>query len=98
MLWLKENQNCLAEITIFTDRYLQGSELREIRDSHSGILSVRPILSEASEEHIHSHIDMSKSVEELFIQFHTFRTSGLSPSSELMDIFREAAALKGTEK
>ena len=98
VLWLKENQNCLAEITIFTDRYLQGSELREIRDSHSGILSVRPILSEASEEHIHSHIDMSKSVEELFIQFHTFRTSGLSPSSELMDIFREAAALKGTEK
>ncbi len=97
VIWLKENQDCLAEITIYTDRYLQGSELREIRDSHSGILSVRPILTEESEELTQSHIDMSKSVEELFIQFHTFRNSGLPPSSELLGIFREAAELKGTE-
>jgi DNA repair protein SbcD/Mre11 len=83
-----QNQSCWVELEIMVDKPLEVSELAELRKSHSGIITIRPIfpesLTEASEVHRLSELSLVE-------RFNLFfgREYGAAPPEDLVRFFLE---------
>ena len=87
--WLKENQNCLVELTIRTDNYLSSEDRRNLNSLHEGIISIHPELTnhEILKNRIQD-IDTEQNMESLFRDYFLFRKN-LEPNNRLTELFRE---------
>lgn len=92
--WLKENQHALVELTMFTDTYLDGKERKALHEVHKGIVAIMPKLREESmtEEEAAYQIDLSKSLESLFVEYFQNK-HGQEPGKDILDLFREVQGL-----
>ncbi|MDP4266487.1 MAG: exonuclease subunit SbcD [Bacteroidota bacterium] len=90
--WLKENRDTtLVELTMQSDNYLTAEERKLLNDSHPNIINLIPIVksSPLNSENPIKEIDISKDIEDLFIEFFKYKNSGQLPSNELLSLFRE---------
>jgi len=89
--WLNEHKNDLIELTIQTDTYLTSEDRRKLYQSHKGIISIIPELTgdnQISKEQ-NSKIDLSKSMDSLFIDYFKSKKENQEPNQELLDLFKE---------
>ena len=94
VLWLKENLEALVELTIVTDEFLSSKDRKRLNDAHTGIINIIPeVKHKAFILNRQGNIDLSKSIEQLFIDyFH--HNKGQSPDESTMELFKEVL---GTE-
>ena len=93
LLWLNENPDCLAELTMVTDTYLTAQERKQLSAAHDGIIMIVPEVKNASEFSAGNKksIDLTKTMEELFTDY--FRhEKGQEPNNDLMKLFTEILA------
>lgn len=87
--WLKENPESLVELTMATDVYLTAEERKRLYAAHKGIVSLIPDVANRYEigpdRH---HIDLSKSMEELFREYF-LHVKGQSANENILRLFRE---------
>lgn len=93
LLWLGENPDCLAELTIVTDTFLTALERKQMSSAHNGIVSIIPEVKNAGEiiAGNKKNIDLTRSMEELFRDY--FRhAKGQEPNEEIISLFTEILA------
>ncbi len=93
LLWLGENPDCLAELTIVTDTFLTALERKQLSSAHNGIVSIIPEVKNAGEiiAGNKKNIDLTRSMEELFRDY--FRhAKGQEPNEEIISLFTEILA------
>lgn len=91
--WLTGNQDCLVELTMVTDTFLTALERKQLGAAHDGIVAIIPEVKDSgrTEAGQKSGIDLSKSMESLFIDY--FRhEKGQEPDEEVMKLFTEILA------
>ena len=91
--WLGENQDVLVELTLVTDTFLTAMERRQLNAVHSGIVSIIPEVTNATNlvGSRQKQIDLSRSMEELFCDY--FRhDKGQEPNDEIKSLFTEILA------
>lgn len=91
--FLKENPECLIELTIVTDSFLTAADRKLLGSCHDGIVTIIPEVKNAgglSSEKGKS-IDLSKTMEELFDEYF-YRAKGQAPNEDLMALFKEMLA------
>ncbi len=91
--WLKDNPDCLVELTMVTDTYLTAQERKQLSAAHQGIVTIIPEVSNNAEFQSGSkkEIDLTKNMETLFTDY--FRHSkGQEPNDEIMKLFSEILA------
>ena len=91
--WLLEHQSALIELTMSTDTYLTAEERKSIISAHNGIISIIPDVKKGAgdAENLHRTIDLSRGMEELFIDY--FRSQkGQGPNQSILNLFKEVLA------
>jgi DNA repair protein SbcD/Mre11 len=88
--WLKEKDDALIELTIITEKFLSGEEKKKLLDANQGIISIIPEVRDKTflESISCQSIDLSKSNEELFIEYFKFKNETL-PNERLLSLFKE---------
>jgi exonuclease SbcD len=88
--WLEHNQHFLVEVSIESDTYLTAEERKHLLMSHDGIIDIIPIVSsEIDSAGVQPAArDLSKSVEDLFIDFFLHETKQ-RPNKEMISLLRE---------
>ena len=67
LLWLKDNQEALVELTLISDNYMAADERKALYQAHNGIVAIIPeVRNQAVLKNERSSIDLNQSVEELF--------------------------------
>lgn len=91
--FLKENQECLVELTIVTDTFLTAADRKLLASVHEGIVTIIPEIKDgaALSAGKGKSIDLTKTMQELFGEY--FRQAkGQSPNEDLMALFTEMLA------
>jgi exonuclease SbcD len=91
--FLKENPECLIELTIVTDSFLTAADRKQLSSAHDGIVTIIPEVkdSEGLSSGKGKNIDLTKTMEELFSEY--FRQAkGQAPNEDLMALFVEMLA------
>lgn len=89
LIWLRENQNALVELTVQTDQFLSAKDRKAILNAHSGIIAIIPdIVSAENISETKANIDLSQNIASLFRQYFKFK-KGQEISDELMGLFKE---------
>lgn len=94
--WLTENKNALVELTIVSETYLTAEERKRLYNSHNCIINIIPEVRNAEmpmENHT-SNIDVSKSIDELFIDYFKYKNGGQEPNERLMKLFKETLSVE----
>jgi len=93
LLWLGENPDCLAELTIVTDTFLTALERKQMSSAHNGIVSIIPEVKNAGEiiAGNKKNIDLTRSMEELFRDYFRY-AKGQEPNEEIISLFTEILA------
>lgn len=95
VLWLRENQDILVELTLVTDDYLKADERKQLFQAHDGIVTLIPEVKAITIENQQTNsIDLNQNMEELFMQYFKSR-HGQNPNQELLDLFKEVRAEQG---
>ena len=86
--WCEEERdpNTWVDLEIMTDRVLTTEELKRLRGLHPGILNIRPVLLQDTEEVQDFHNRENKRIDELFMDYYKSRT-GIGITDELMKAF-----------
>lgn len=89
LLWLRQNQDALVEITMATDEFLSVTDRRALSEVHPGIVHIIPeVRSSAFVLNQQGTIDLNRSIEQLFTDyFHHAR--GQQPDATTMELFKE---------
>jgi exonuclease SbcD len=91
--FLKENPECLIELTIVTDSFLTAADRKQLSSAHDGIVTIIPEVKDtaALSSGKGKNIDLTKTMEELFGEY--FRQAkGQAPNEDLMALFVEMLA------
>ncbi len=93
--WLANNQNCLVELTISTDNYLNATDRKLLSQVHEGIIQIIPEVkfSNTNLQENGKEINLSKGMEELFAEYFNY-SKGLPPDEQLMNLFREVLSVE----
>ncbi len=93
LLWLTENQDCLAELTMVTDTFLTALERKQLSSAHNSIVTIIPEVKNSSgfTSGNKKNIDLTNTMEELFINYFRHK-KGQEPNDELMALFAELLA------
>jgi exonuclease SbcD len=90
--WLTENQESFVELTIVSDTYLSVTDRKRILDIHEGIVTIIPemrnldgIVGKGG-----IAIDLTKNIEELFIDFYQSKKGGQAPNERILNVLKEA--------
>ena len=97
--WLKQNPDCMVELTIVTDAYLNASDRKLLNQTHQGIIQIIPEMLQGTDSDGNprtTNINLSKGIEELFAEYFQ-HTKGLPPDPSLMELFKEVIAIKTDE-
>ncbi|KAA6441763.1 exonuclease subunit SbcD [Dyadobacter flavalbus] len=89
IVWLKENSEDLVELTIVSDHYLEAADKKRLTEAHSGLIQIIPQIKKDELSESAAQIDLSLSVEKLFLEYFKSKNKGQEPSEGLMDVFRE---------
>jgi exonuclease SbcD len=89
--WLTENPDTLVELTIRSTDYLSAIDRKRLYDAHSGIITLIPELIKNQEdtEATTNNIDLSKNMEELFVDFFKKQKKNQEPNERLLNLFKE---------
>ncbi len=92
--WLQQNPNCYAEITLQTPNYLTSDERRQLQRAHESLVTIIPDVREVEETEQESApaIDLTQSMEALFISYFKNKNKGQEPNERLQHLFREILA------
>lgn len=93
LTWLHDHQNCLVELTLVTENYLNAADKKALYQAHEGIITIIPEVKTATfNTHDKTHqIDLSKNREELFKTYFKHE-KGVEVNEELLDLFKEVIA------
>ena len=87
--WLTENQNTLVELTIESDDFLKSEDLKRLRNAHSEIVHIIPIV--ANDNMLDSNtkqVNLNQDITALFRDY--FKSvKGQNPNQEMLDLFKE---------
>ncbi len=88
--WLNEHQDAWVELTVISDDFLDGQQLKQLHAAHSGIVKIIPQLTIdlETQSDIIQNLDLSQSMDELFKQYFKYK-HGQEPSEELIALFKE---------
>ncbi|OFY86678.1 MAG: exonuclease sbcCD subunit D [Bacteroidetes bacterium RIFCSPLOWO2_12_FULL_35_15] len=91
--WLLENQEALIELTIVSDTFLTADERKRLYNAHSGIINIIPVVTNASssDDNI-TNIDITKGIDELFVDYFKYRNGGQTPNDRITKLFKEVLA------
>jgi exonuclease SbcD len=88
--WLMDHPHFYVELTMATDNYLTAEERKRLFEAHQHIVALIPELTSGNSTITnHKSIDLGQSMEELFADYFRHKHQGQSPSTELMDLFKE---------
>jgi exonuclease SbcD len=88
--WLLENQGALIELTIVSETFLTGEERNRLTNAHPGIINIIPLVSNVGFGLDNgADIDITKSVDELFIEYFKYRNAGQAPNDRIASLFKE---------
>ncbi|OQA98314.1 MAG: Nuclease SbcCD subunit D [Bacteroidetes bacterium ADurb.Bin217] len=90
--WLAENQNCYVELTIVSDTYLKPAYVQKLHQTHAGIVSIIPIVSNTQQSSTPQESNQNKSMEELFEDYFMSKKNGQKPSDEIKLLFKRILA------
>lgn len=91
--FLKENPECLVELTIVTDTFLTAADRKLLASVHNGIVTIIPEVKDgaAISSGKGKNIDLTRTMQELFGEY--FRQArGQAPNEDLMALFTEMLA------
>lgn len=95
--WLEANPDTLVELTLVADEYLKAADRKRLQRIHDGIVTIIPeIRRKGQEERAAKQIDLKQDMDELFRQYFSHE-HGQDPNQELMELFREIKAEKGSK-
>ncbi len=87
--WLTKNQNTLVELTIESDDFLKSEDLKRLRNAHSEIVHIIPIVT--NDNMLHSktmQVNLNQDITALFSDY--FKSEkGQNPNQEILDLFKE---------
>jgi len=88
--WLRAHPDTLVEMTIASETYLTSQERKQLLDAHDGVVAIIPEIrnDELLEDGNSRLIDLSRNIEELFVDYFETR-HGQKPNQRLLDLFRE---------
>lgn len=88
--WLTQNQDVYIELTIVSDTYLTVTDRKRLMEVHDNIVVIIPEMKHLIDDAdpARSAIDLSKNMEELFIDFFKFR-KGQEPNERILGLFKE---------
>lgn len=89
--WLLDNPETLVELTIRSENYLSAMDRKRLYDSHRGIITLIPEVIKKEGDGIiqAASIDVSKNIDELFIDFFKKQKKGQEPNDRLLNLFKE---------
>jgi exonuclease SbcD len=92
--WLIQNPDVWVELTIVSENYLTAIDRKLLYDSHKGIVTLIPEISSSKKEdnNENSAIDLSKNMDELFIDFFKNKKGGQAPNERLLSLYKEIIA------
>ena len=97
--WLAENPNAIVELTMTTENFLTAEENRRLHEAHDALLQVIPrVINQSADSSQNAVIDLSKNMDELFVDYFRAHHGGAEPNAELMDLFREIIVSEGKSK
>ncbi|HLN72418.1 MAG: metallophosphoesterase family protein [Methylococcaceae bacterium] len=91
--FLKENPECLIELTIVTESFLTAADRKLLSSVHDGIVTIIPEVKDTDglSSGKGKNIDLTKTMEELFGEY--FRQAkGQAPNEDLLALFKEMLA------
>lgn len=88
--WLKEHPDYLVELTYESDTYMTAAERNTLFNAHNGIVYLIPKIAHHAQEEqmMDKQIDLSKQIEDLFVDYFQYKQGGQVPNEELMDLFK----------
>ena len=92
MNWLSENQNALVEVTIVSDTSLKGEDKRRMYQAHEGIVHIIPSVTK-QHENAAIQVDLSKSFEDIFIDYFKHKKRGQVPNERILQLFKEVLSV-----
>lgn len=90
--WLRENPNCLVELTIETENFLKVEERRKIEQAHNGIVYLIPKVKNLDLTEGRKEINLNQDMDILFSDYFETKHNGQKPNEELMRLFAEILA------
>lgn len=92
VIWLRENQSCLVELTMATESYLSSADRKVLSEVHNGIITIIPELSRVHKEDSNiKKIDLNDDIDGLFRQYFQSKHQ-LPPDEAMMALFQEIKA------
>ena len=87
--WLQEHQECLVELTVESDTFLNATDLKNLYGAHDGIIHIVPLIknSESTSDQT-ALVNLDQDMEGLFSDYFRSRY-GQAPNNELMALFDE---------
>jgi exonuclease SbcD len=91
--WLKQNQNCLVELTLVTENFLTALERKQLNAAHDGIVAIIPEVKNSADLVVGNlkSIDLTGTMEELFTDYFRYK-KGQEPNEEILKLFAEILA------
>ena len=87
--WLNENQYTLVELTIESDDFIKSEEMKRLRNAHSEIVHIIPIVSnDAILSSNTKQINLDQDITALFTDYFKF-SKGQLPNEEIIELFKE---------
>lgn len=90
-------KNIWVYIEIKTDRHIDQSEIKEMKELRADIIEIRPILTGAKEEEIEFKGISERGIGELFSEFYLSKRK-TEPTEELMSLFLKIALEEGDDE
>ena len=96
--WLLENQEAYVEVTIVTDKYLDGQARKSLADVHERIIDVIPEMINSELESVSPvQINQAQDFESLFIDYFKYKKQ-TDPPLYVLDLLKEVQSIDETEQ
>jgi len=90
--WLRTHPDSWVELTMVSDDFMNTEDRKALLQAHDGIVTIIPEIRNKNERTSEgSRIDLSQSIDELFVQYFMFK-NGQQPNDELLTLFKEIKA------
>ncbi len=87
--WLAANPECLVELTIESDNFLEAFDKKRMLEAHSGIIQIIPQIKRIEDAEHSQQIDLTVGIDKLFEEYFKSKNKGQAPSEGLLEVFKE---------
>jgi exonuclease SbcD len=89
ILWLSDNTDKLADITIKTNTFISSEDRKRMNSIHQGIISIQPEITTGSGFTDAENSDaLNQDITSLFNEYFRFK-KGVDPDKQIIELFRE---------